>query len=102
MAQAKLHLLGLNSSWPLLVELAWLSPKRLEVLIQTAQNAPLQRLRDQFDAGFEPGDETPDGSQDLAWFPAWVLTQRAQDVGHLSAADPGQHNARRNKLFACW
>lgn len=93
MAQAKLHELGLNSSWPLLVELAWLSPKRLEVLIQTAQNAPLQRLKDQFDAGFEPGDEAPDGSQDLAWFPAWVLTQRAQDVGHLSAADPGQQRA---------
>lgn len=93
MAQAKLHALGLAGSWPLLAELAWLSPRRLEGLIQSSQNAPLQRLKDQFDASFEPADDAPDGSQDLAWFPVWVLTQRAQDVVHLSLARPGQQRA---------
>jgi len=92
MAQAKLHAVGLAGSWPLLAELAWLSPKRLEAVIQTAQDAPLQRLKDQFDASFEPDAELVDASQDLAWFPAWVLTQRPQDVVHLSAAQPGQHS----------
>ncbi len=93
MAQVKLHAVGLAGSWPLLAELAWLSPKRLEVIIQTAQDAPLQRLKDQFDVSFEPDAELVDASQDLAWFPAWVLTQRPQDVLHLSQAQPGQHSA---------
>ena len=93
MAQAKLHAVGLVGSWPLLAELAWLSPQRLEAVIQTAPDAPLLRLKDQFDASFEPGAELVDASQDLAWFPAWVLTQRPQDVLHLNAAQPGQHSA---------
>lgn len=93
MAQAKLNAVGLNGSWPLLTELAWLAPKRLDAVIQSAQNARLQRLKDQFDADFEPSAEAVDASLDLAWFPAWVLTQRPQDVAHLSPAQPGQHSA---------
>lgn len=95
MAQAKLHLRGLPASWPLLAELAWLAPKRLEAVAQSARDPVLQRLKDQFDASFEPdGDSSStDATQDLAWFPAWVLTHRPREVAHLSQAQPGQHSA---------
>ncbi len=93
MAQARLHLLGLRATWPLLAELAWLSPKRLEVLIQTSHDPVLQRLKDQFDASFEPAGDSADAGQDLAWFPAWVLTCQPSEAAHLSQAQPGQHSA---------
>ena len=93
MGQAKLHLLGLCATWPLLAELAWLSPKRLEGLIQTAHDPVLQRLKDQFDDSFEPTGERADAAQDLAWFPAWVLTHQPAEVAHLSQAQAGQHSA---------
>lgn len=93
MAQARLNALGLDAAWPLLAELAWLSPKRLDALVQTSNNALLQRLKDQFDACFEPDPDSLDAAFDLAWFPAWVLTQRPQELAHLSQAQPGQHSA---------
>jgi hypothetical protein len=93
MAQARLHALGLDVTWPLLVELAWLSPKRLDVLVQTSNNVLLQRLKDQFDACFEPDPDRSNATFDLAWFPAWVLTQRPQELVHLSQAQPGQYSA---------
>jgi len=106
MAQAKLRLHGLRATWPLLAELAWLSPKRLEALVQTAGDVVLLRLKDQFDASFEPDegvavapasgvatqqDQLPD--QDMAWFPAWVLTQQPRHVADMAPAQPGQHSA---------
>lgn len=93
MAQAKLHLLGLPASWSLLAELAWLAPKRLEAVAQSARDPVLQRLKDQFDASFEPDSDSADVTQDLAWFPAWVLTHQPREVAHLSQAQPGQHSA---------
>lgn len=93
MAQAKLHLHGLHAAWPLLTELAWLSPKRLDGLVQTSPDPLLQRLKDQFDANFEPDTHATDAVRDAAWFPAWVLTQRPQEAAHLSQAQPGQHSA---------
>ena len=83
----------LEACTPLLAELAWLSPKRLEVLIQTAHDPVLRHLKDQFDASFEPAGDSADAMQDLAWFPAWVLTRQAQFVGELVPAQPGQHSA---------
>ena len=93
MAQARLHDLGLDATWPLLAELAWLSPKRLDALVQQSNHVVLQRLKDQFDACFEPDPDSNDATEDVAWFPAWVLTQRPQEVAHLSQAQPGQHSA---------
>ncbi|MDD2879944.1 MAG: hypothetical protein PHQ58_05865 [Rhodoferax sp.] len=93
MAQAQLHLTGLSTAWPLLAELAWLSPKRLETTIQTTNNVLLQHLKAQFDTSFEPAADQADAAQDAAWFPAWVLTQQPQNVAHLSLAQPGQHSA---------
>lgn len=97
MTQARLGLLGLQSSWGLLAELAWLAPKRLDALLQHAPDPLLQRLKDQFDAGFDAALDT-DGAQtdptaDWAWFPAWVLCARPDWVSHLASAQPGQHRA---------
>lgn len=93
MAQAQLHLTGLSAAWPLLAGLAWLSPKRLDAIIQTTNNVLLQRLKAQFDTSFEPAADQVDAAQDAAWFPAWVLTQQPQNVAYLSLAQPGQHSA---------
>jgi len=97
MTQAKLGLLGLQASWGLLAELAWLSPRRLDALLQQAQDPLLQRLTEQFDAEFEPAmavaGATTDPSADWAWFPAWVLCVRPDWVSHLALAQAGQHSA---------
>ena len=96
MAQARLNLLGLQASWPLLAELAWLSPQRLNALVQSAPDPILKRLKAQFDAEFEPGLELtaspgePDA--DLAWFPAWVLTEAPALAPQLARARPSQHS----------
>lgn len=89
MTQAKLHLYGLQASWGLLAELAWLSPKRLDVLLQGLQEPLLRQLKDQFDAAIEPMDVVTD----LAWFPAWVLTERPQVVPFLAQAQASLHSA---------
>jgi len=97
MAQARLNLLGLQASWALLVELCWLSPQRLEAVVQNAPDAILKRLKAQFDAEFEPDAELtanpnePDA--DLAWFPAWVLTERPQLAPQLALAQASTHSA---------
>ncbi len=97
MAQARLNLLGLQASWPLLAELAWLSPQRLEALVQTSPDPILKRLKNQFDAEFEASGEVTDVASgpgdDLAWFPAWVLTERPQLASHLAQAQSAMHSA---------
>jgi hypothetical protein len=92
MAQAKLQLHGLRAAWPLLAELAWLAPKRLDALLQAAPEPILLRLKDQFEASFEPFDGV-DAAQDLAWLPAWVLTVQPRYAADLALAQPGQHSA---------
>lgn len=89
MTQAKLRLYGLQASWALLAELAWLSPRRLEALVQGAQEPLLRQLKDQFEAALDPMDATTD----LAWFPAWVLTEKPQFVAFLAPAQASQHSA---------
>lgn len=93
MTQAKLHLHGLQVTWGLLAELAWLSPSRLEPLVQTSPDPTLQRLKDQFDAAFEATSDPADAAAELAWFPAWVLTQRPALVAHLAQGQASLHSA---------
>lgn len=89
MTQAKLHLYGLQTSWGLLAELAWLSPRRLDELVQGVNEPILRQLKEQFEAAIDPLDAVTD----LAWFPAWVLTERPQMVAFLAQAQPAQHSA---------
>lgn len=93
MAQAKLHLHGLQATWGLLAELAWLSPQRLGTLVQHAPEPTLQRLKDQFDAEFEAASDPTDAAAELSWFPAWLLTERPQLVAALAQAQASLHSA---------
>lgn len=89
MTEARLHLFGLPTSWPLLAELAWLSPRRFGPLVQRSANPVLQQLSAKFEASFEgEGDVS-----DLAWFAAWLLTDRPDLAGALGAAQASQHSA---------
>lgn len=86
MASARHADKGLDDTWPLLVELAWLAPARLQALLSELADPVLNRLHKDFDAGFED-DETGGG---MAWFPAWVLTERPALARVLAQARPGQ------------
>jgi hypothetical protein len=52
MAETVYRLQGLDPAWPLLAELAWLSPKKLGSLMQTLGDSALLALRRRFDANF--------------------------------------------------
>ncbi|MFC4518463.1 hypothetical protein [Cupriavidus pinatubonensis] len=84
MAETVYRLEGLDAAWPLLAELAWLSPKKLGAVMQTLGDSPLLALRRRFDANFE-GDGSAD---DLAFFPAWALTEKPGLAGLLRASEP--------------
>ena len=88
MVQARLQLLGLQSSWAMLAELAWLSPARLDELVPQAIDPTLGQLMHTFQARFEGEGEVGD----LAWFPAWLLTERPGLVSLLSQAQASQHS----------
>ncbi len=92
MCEARWRLQGLDASWGLLAELAWLAPTRLDALLQRLADPLLQRLRRQFDAGFEAEGDAPA----MAWFPAWVLTEKPALAPLLGQAQPGlQTDAER-------
>jgi hypothetical protein len=102
MLQARHRTHGLEAAWPLLAELAWLAPARLDALFPRLADPVLERLRAHFDAGFEG---PPDGSAgrdgavaDLAWFPAWVLVERPALAGPLGAAQPSRHTPPEQAL----
>ena len=62
MCEARWLLDGLDTCWGLLAELAWLAPARFDALLQRRADPLLQRLRRQFDQGFEgSGDITRPG-----------------------------------------
>lgn len=84
MTETVYRLQGLDSTWPLLAELAWLSPKRFDALIPALNDSSLLALHRMFDAEFD-GQGTVD---DLAWFPAWVLTEKTGLAGLLRVAEP--------------
>lgn len=87
MAEARFRLDGLDANWGLLAELAWLSPGRFDALTRSISDPLLQRLRRRFDAEFE-GLGSVD---DLAWFPAWALTEQPALAGLMGQAQPGLH-----------
>lgn len=89
MAQACCRRDGVDAHWPLLAELAWLSPQRLDALCRSLADPVLERLRQRFDAEFE-GDGN---DEDLAWFPAWLLCERASLAARLGQAEQGLQRA---------
>jgi len=88
MAEARLHHCGLQATWPMLAELAWLAPRRLAELVDRSPDPLLPQLVRRFEADFEGSG---DGG-DLAWFAAWVLTERPQLAEHLAATQASQHS----------
>ena len=72
MAEARLRMNGLDAALALLVQLAWLSPQRFDDLTQRIADPRLEPLRKKFDASFEGDGDVAD----LAWFPAWLLTEK--------------------------
>lgn len=89
MTEARLQMLGLQATWPLIVELGCLSPARLNDLLHRSEDPLLSLLARRFQANFEgTGD-----ADDAAWFAAWVLTERPDVAKHMAAAQPGQHSA---------
>ena len=92
MAEARLHLLGLRATWPLLAELGWLAPKLLEDIVPRSPDPLLPRLMSSFEAGFEASAET--GAQgnddDASWFAAWVLIEKPELREPLAAAQPSR------------
>ena len=69
MIEARCHTAGFDAIMPLLAELAWMAPRRAQVLAPRLELPALDRLVRNFDAEFE-GVGT---SEDFAWFPAWAL-----------------------------
>jgi hypothetical protein len=89
MTEARYRVDGLDAVWALLAELAWLSPGRFDQLVKRLSDPLLERLRGRFEASF---DGTGDVS-DLAWFPAWVLTEKPALSRLLGEAQRSVHTA---------
>ncbi len=87
MLQARLRTQGLLANWGLVAELAWMSPQRLKVVIEQADDPILMALVNKFELNFEGAGDF----HDLAWFPAWVLTERPTLASALTQAQPSQH-----------
>ncbi len=84
MAEARCLASGLDGAWPLLAELAWLSPQRFDALAGRLREPALQSLRRTFDGGYQGDGEVAD----LAWFPAWVLTEKPALARLLAETQP--------------
>jgi hypothetical protein len=89
MAHARYCSDGLGAAWPLLTELAWLSPGRFTSRVAELRDPPLDALRRKFDAQFEGAGQTAD----LAWFPAWVLVEKAALASRIREAQPSRHTS---------
>ena len=72
--------------WPLMAELAWLAPERLDALLVIAPVA-VNRLKTSFLTTFENNGE----HHDLAWFPAWLLIHHSKLRDLLRPAQPAQN-----------
>ena len=82
MAQATWQLSGPDSAWPLLAELAWLAPQRLQPLLALLPDPRLHKLLRKFEGAF-------DTAPDWAWWPAWLLVEQpllADPLGHAQTA----------------
>jgi len=94
MAEARLHLQGLPNTWAVIAELGWLAPRRLQALLARVPEPVLELLARRFGAEFDG-----DGSvEDLAWFAAWVLTERPQFAAQLAMAQASRHTAPERAL----
>jgi hypothetical protein len=117
MTEACYRVDGLDAAWPLLTELAWLSPSRFAELTERLADPLIDSLRKGFDAGFDasaddgvtrkggasndddgdsPGKASAD--RDLQWFPAWLLTDKPALASRLELAQPGRHTAAEQGL----
>lgn len=76
-----------EGSLSLMAELAWLSPSRFDALVKRLADPSLVKLLKKFGANFE-GEGSLD---DLAWFPAWALTEEAGLARWLGHAQPALH-----------
>ncbi|SFU25979.1 hypothetical protein [Paraburkholderia aspalathi] len=88
MTEARYRLDGLDAAWPLLVELAWLSPSRFDQLLSRLGDSSIKTLRRVFDTSFDGAGDVGD----LAWFPAWVLTEKAGLAPLFKQAEPSRRN----------
>ena len=79
--------MGLDAVWPLLAELAWLSPTRFEQLVHALNDMVLEHLLGRFSVDFDGSGQT----DDLMWFPAWVLTEQPRLAGLFIDAQPCRH-----------
>ncbi len=98
MAQARYRLQGLDSTWPLLAELAWLAPARLASTAQALQDPLLQRLLQRFEQDVDlvsastnsSTNSSTNTSHPLAWLPAWLLIDQPALLERLREARTGQ------------
>jgi hypothetical protein len=119
MTEACYRVDGLDAAWPLLTELAWLSPQRFAELIERLADPLIDSLRKRFDGEFDASvddgvdrqgsvakerndDDDPPGNAsadlDLQWFPAWLLTDKPALATRLELAQPGRHTAAEQGL----
>ncbi|MEO8278939.1 MAG: hypothetical protein ABI564_04560 [Ideonella sp.] len=89
MTEARCRLGEPDQFWPLLAELAWLSPSRLDALLRRLEDPRLEALYKQFGAAFDGTGEV----SDLAWFPAWVAVEKPMLATHLAHAQAGQRSS---------
>ncbi|CAB3723521.1 hypothetical protein LMG22037_04972 [Paraburkholderia phenoliruptrix] len=72
MTEARYRADGLDATWPLLTELAWLAPARFVALLSRLRDVSLDALRRQFDAEFVGTGEVTD----FAWFPSLCAREK--------------------------
>jgi hypothetical protein len=89
MAEARYRADGLECALPLLTELAWISSVRLADLLHRLNDASINTLRKKFDATFDGAGQI----SDLAWFPAWALTEKPGLAPLLREAQPSRQAA---------
>ncbi len=86
MAQSRWLLDGTDAAWPLLAELVWLSPQRLQALLPALPERPFRRLAAGFEAAF-------DSAADWVWWPAWLLVEQPSLAKPLQACRADQDTA---------
>jgi hypothetical protein len=87
MTEVRYRAEGLEVAWPLLTELAWLSPRRFADLLTRLADALLDGLHRRFDAQFDGAGSLTD----LAWFPAWLLIEKPCLAPSLRTAQSSRH-----------
>jgi len=85
MIEARFHVDGIAAVWPLIAELAWMAPWRVELLLPQLPAAQLARWVRRFETQFD-GSDAQDG---FAWFPAWLLLEDGRFAEQLKLAEKG-------------